>query len=113
MDIPATPDNSPRRRGFATLTPEKRREIARLGGSAVPDEKRAFSQNRDLARDAGRKGGLRSVETRRPTPDPLDGSRQPAGPGSDAWLRDADHPDSPAARRTTPPGAPGTDEGTR
>lgn len=45
------------RRGFAAMDPDKRREIARKGGASVPDEKRSFSQNRDLAAAAGRKGG--------------------------------------------------------
>jgi general stress protein YciG len=36
---------------------EKQREIAREGGRSVPDEKRSFSQNRELAAEAGRKGG--------------------------------------------------------
>jgi general stress protein YciG len=36
---------------------ERRREIARKGGASVPDEKRSFSQDRDLAAAAGRKGG--------------------------------------------------------
>jgi hypothetical protein len=36
---------------------EKQREIARKGGRSVPDEKRSFSRNRQLASEAGRKGG--------------------------------------------------------
>lgn len=44
-------------RGFASMDPEKQREIARKGGQSVPDEKRSFSQNPDLAARAGRKGG--------------------------------------------------------
>lgn len=44
-------------RGFASMDPEKRREIARKGGTAVPANKRAFAQNRQLASDAGRTGG--------------------------------------------------------
>lgn len=44
-------------RGFAVMSKEKRREIARKGGHAVPKEKRSFSVNRALAQDAGRKGG--------------------------------------------------------
>ena len=47
-------------RGFAAMDDEKQRAIAREGGRSVPDEKRSFSQNRELAADAGRKGG-RSV----------------------------------------------------
>lgn len=46
------------RRGFACMDPEKRREIARKGGSSVPKEKRSFSLNPKLASDAGRKGGM-------------------------------------------------------
>jgi general stress protein YciG len=44
-------------RGFASMDAEKQREIARKGGRSVPDEKRSFSQNRQLASEAGRKGG--------------------------------------------------------
>ena len=33
------------------------REIARKGGESVPSEKRSFSQNHELAAEAGRKGG--------------------------------------------------------
>lgn len=43
--------------GFASLSPEKRREIASKGGKSVPSEKRSFSQNPELAAKAGRKGG--------------------------------------------------------
>ena len=45
------------KRGFASMTPEKRREIARMGGKSVPKEKRAYSVNRDLASKSGKKGG--------------------------------------------------------
>ena len=48
------------RRGFAAMDPDRRREIARRGGASVPSDKRSFSQNRDLAADAGRKGGSAS-----------------------------------------------------
>jgi len=47
----------PAKRGFAGMTPEKRKEIATKGGKSVPAEKRAFSQNRALASRAGVKGG--------------------------------------------------------
>jgi general stress protein YciG len=47
----------PAKRGFAAMDPERQREIARKGGASVPDEKRSFSQDRDLAAAAGRKGG--------------------------------------------------------
>lgn len=42
--------------GFASMTPERQREIASLGGQAIPPYKRSFY--RELARAAGRKGGL-------------------------------------------------------
>ena len=44
-------------RGFASMNADKQRQIASMGGKAVPDEKRSFSQNRRLAAEAGRKGG--------------------------------------------------------
>lgn len=55
-------DSKPTRagRGFAAMDPERQREIARKGGRSVPDEKRSFSQNRELAAAAGRKGGQES-----------------------------------------------------
>lgn len=44
-------------KGFASMDREKRIEIARKGGRNVPKEKRAFSQNRELASSSGKKGG--------------------------------------------------------
>ena len=52
-----SPHKTPARRGFAAMDPARQREIARKGGASVPDEKRSFSQDRDLAATAGRKGG--------------------------------------------------------
>lgn len=46
------------RRGFASMTPEKRREIARLGGKAAHEKGRAHQFTPNEAREAGRKGGL-------------------------------------------------------
>lgn len=54
------------KRGFASMDPERQREIARKGGASVPSEKRSFSQDRGLAAQAGRKGGEASHGTRRP-----------------------------------------------
>lgn len=48
------------RRGFAAMDPDRRREIARKGGASVPNEKRSFAKDRDLAANAGRKGGSTS-----------------------------------------------------
>lgn len=52
-------------RGFASMDPEKQRQIARKGGESVPNEKRSFSQDRGLAAAAGRKGGEASQGARR------------------------------------------------
>lgn len=61
-----TPVDGKKRRGFASMTPERRSEIARMGGASVPHEKRSFSQDGALAREAGRKGGARSHANRKP-----------------------------------------------
>lgn len=44
-------------RGFAALSPERRREIASKGGKSVEPQERAFSRNPELARRAGQIGG--------------------------------------------------------
>jgi general stress protein YciG len=68
----------PARRGFAAMDKERQREIARKGGASVPDDKRSFSQDRDLAASAGRKGGEASHGGGRrratETPPPVAGS---------------------------------------
>lgn len=56
-----------KRRGFAAMDPEKRREIARKGGAAVPADKRSFATQEGLAARAGSKGGEAS---RRPSKAP-------------------------------------------
>ena len=48
-------------RGFAAMDPEKRRLIAASGGAAVPNHKRSFSRDRELAASAGQKGGEKSA----------------------------------------------------
>ena len=55
-----TQDGRTSNRGFASMNQERQRQIASMGGKAVPDEKRSFSQNRRLAAEAGRKGGQAS-----------------------------------------------------
>lgn len=53
-------DEHPKRtsnRGFASMDREKQRAIASKGGQSVPPEKRSFSQDPNLAAQAGRKGG--------------------------------------------------------
>lgn len=39
------------------MTPERIAEIASMGGKALPANKRAFSQDKELASRAGRIGG--------------------------------------------------------
>jgi len=55
-----TPDQAKSKRGFAAMSPERRAEIARKGGLSVKPENRSFSQSRELASTAGRKGGSAS-----------------------------------------------------
>ena len=57
MNKPAKPAPI-RPRGFAAMSPERRREIAALGGRSLPNSKRSFSLDPALAARAGRKGGL-------------------------------------------------------
>lgn len=45
------------RRGFAGMDPDRRRELARKGGRACPNEKRPFAADHDLAVAAAQKGG--------------------------------------------------------
>lgn len=60
-EAPMSEETKPKsRRGFAAMTPEKRREIARKGGASVPASKRSFYKNRDLAAQAGADGGRSS-----------------------------------------------------
>ena len=63
--MPQERKTSTSNRGFASMDAEKQREIARKGGRSVPNEKRSFSQNHQLASEAGRKGGHSSHGSRR------------------------------------------------
>ena len=53
------------KKGFASLPPEKLREISRKGGMSVRPENRSFSKNRELATQAGRKGGMAVTKEKR------------------------------------------------
>jgi hypothetical protein len=66
------------RRGFASMSPEKQREIASKGGRAAHQKGTAHEWTSDEARNAGRKGGQisrggrgRLVEPAEPTAAPL------------------------------------------
>lgn len=52
--------NNEDKRGFGSMDQDKQREIASKGGRSVPAEKRSFSQDSDLASEAGQKGGENS-----------------------------------------------------
>ncbi len=47
-------------RGFAGMDDDKQRDIASKGGQSVPSEKRSFSQDHELASEAGKRGGEHS-----------------------------------------------------
>lgn len=47
-------------RGFAGMDEDRQRQIASKGGQSVPAEERSFSRDRELASEAGRKGGENS-----------------------------------------------------
>jgi general stress protein YciG len=54
---PTPTTESPRRRGFAAMTPDAQRAIASLGGRAAHARGTAHQFTPDEAREAGRKGG--------------------------------------------------------
>jgi general stress protein YciG len=51
-------------RGFASMDPTKRREIAVKGGKAAHAQGKAHEWTREEAREAGRKGGMASHRRR-------------------------------------------------
>lgn len=53
------------KKGFAVISPERRREIASLGGKAAQAKGTGHRYNSDEARLAGLKGGKASAEKRR------------------------------------------------
>lgn len=51
-------DTPKKPRGFATLSPERRREISAMGGAAGKDTKRGFAvMPTERVQELGRKGG--------------------------------------------------------
>ena len=67
------------RRGFASMSPEKQREIASKGGRAAHQKGTAHEWTSEEARSAGRKGGQISRGGRGRRVEPP-GSRAPAPP---------------------------------
>lgn len=51
-------------RGFAAMSPEEQREIARKGGKVAQQRGSAHRFTSHEARDAGRKGGIRVSQNR-------------------------------------------------
>lgn len=56
--------NNKHKRGFATLSPERRVEIASQGGKAAHLQGRAHRFTSEEAREAGRKGGYKVAQDR-------------------------------------------------
>lgn len=71
------------RRGFASMTPEKQREIASKGGRAAHQKGTAHEWTSEEARSAGRKGGQISRGGRGRLVEP-DTPEMAAGASSDA-----------------------------
>jgi hypothetical protein len=59
------------RRGFASMSPEKQREIASKGGRAAHEKGTAHEWTSEEARNAGRKGGQISRGGRGRLPEPF------------------------------------------
>ncbi len=53
------------RRGFASMSPDRRREIASLGGHCAQECGRAHTWSSEEAQAAGRKGGTKSRRGKR------------------------------------------------
>jgi uncharacterized protein len=65
------------RRGFASMSPEKQREIASKGGRAAHEKGTAHEWTADEARSAGRRGGQVSRGGRGRLVEPSDGTAAP------------------------------------
>ena len=82
------PGERKERRGFASMSPEKQREIASKGGRAAHQKGTAYEWTSEEARSAGRKGGQisrggrgRLIEPSSPTPVPEPGPESPGALG--------------------------------
>jgi general stress protein YciG len=76
------------RRGFASMSPDKQREIASKGGRAAHEKRTAHEWTADEARSAGRKGGQVSRGGRGRLIDANEAT-QPSGNDAPAVLRTA------------------------
>ena len=74
-------------RGFAALTPERRREISHKGGVSAHVKGSAHEWDSGAAREAGRKGGLahhRRTAGAPPQTTPAAGDARPQAPAPDS-----------------------------
>jgi general stress protein YciG len=71
------------RRGFASMSPDKQREIASKGGRAAHEKGTAHEWTADEARSAGRKGGQVSRGGRGRLAPPSEEMAPPAFPGDE------------------------------
>ena len=71
------------RRGFASMSPEKQREIASKGGRAAHQKGTAHEWSSDEARNAGRKGGMASRGGRGKVPSELGEAVETSSPDPD------------------------------
>jgi general stress protein YciG len=74
-------------RGFASMDPNKQREIASKGGKAAHQKGTAHEWTSEEARNAGRKGGLASHRRRREQQGSA--ASESSEPGSGEWSGDA------------------------
>ena len=75
------------RRGFASMSPEKQREIASKGGRAAHQKGTAHEWTADEARTAGRKGGQvsRGGRGRLVPSEPSEADPISTPPGEEVW----------------------------
>jgi general stress protein YciG len=73
-------------RGFAALTPERRKEISRKGGVSAHVKGSAHEWDSLTAREAGRKGGLSHWARRTTAASPIDQDRSRTAPALEAHL---------------------------
>jgi general stress protein YciG len=84
-EVAKGPGERKERRGFASMSPEKQREIASKGGRAAHQKGTAHEWTSEEARSAGRKGGQISRGGRGRLDEPTDAApvaASPEGPSS-------------------------------
>ena len=69
-------------RGFASMDPQRQREIASEGGRAAHEKGTAHEFTSEEAREAGRKGGQARSANRRNAMNSQSGSNQSSGSGN-------------------------------